>query len=111
LADRADLVVAFSESPEHVARGPSAPAGYRIVLADDFGGGYDRSHWGDPFPLPWPPGPSANGAYIADPNDVGVRGGELQVTMTRHVDGHWSAGGFNSFKAKRGAWIGRLVLE
>jgi beta-glucanase (GH16 family) len=104
-------VVAFSESPEHVAHGPSAPAGYRVVLADEFGAGYDKSHWGDPFPLPWPPGPSANGAYIADPNDVNVRGGELQVTMTHHADGHWSAGGFNSFKAGIGITYGRVEFD
>jgi beta-glucanase (GH16 family) len=111
LADRASVVTSFSESAEHVVQGPSASAGYRVVLADDFGGGYDKSHWGDPFPLPWPSGPSANGAYIADPNDVTVRDGELQVTMTHHADGHWSAGGFNSFKAGLGITYGRVDFD
>lgn len=116
LVGRPDVVASFSESPEHAAHMPaarmlSAPAGYRVVLADDFSAGYNKSHWGDPFPLPWPPGPSANGAYIADPNDVAVRNGELQVTMTRHADGHWSAGGFNSFKAGIGITYGRVEFD
>jgi len=78
---------------------PTPDPGFTVVLSDDFSNGYLQSHWGDPFPLPWPPGPSANGAYIWDPNDVQVRDGEMQITMTHHPDGHWSTSGFNSFKA------------
>lgn len=111
LADRPGVVVSFSESPEHAAHMPSAPAGYRVVLADDFSHGYDKSHWGDPFPLPWAPGPSANGAYIWDPTDVNVRDGEMQVTMTHHADGHWSTSGFSSFKAGIGITYGRVEFD
>lgn len=150
-ADRSAVVLAFSESPEHVARMAAAqsqpvpatpapvpapvqdqpaappqqtppatqysgalapaPAGYRVVLADDFSNGYNKAHWGDPFPLPWPSGPSSNGAYIWDPNDVNVRNGEMQVTMTHHADGHWSTTGFNSFKAGIGITYGQVEFD
>lgn len=129
---RADVLLGFSESPEHVDRTAasvhsglwdnganaggvsstaSAPAGYRVVLADDFSNGYNKSNWGDPFPLPWPPGPASNGAYIWDPNDVNVRNGEMQVTMTRHADGHWSTTGFSSFKAGIGITYGHVEFD
>jgi hypothetical protein len=111
LIDRPGVVVSFSESSEHASRTPSAPAGYRVVLADDFSNGYNKAHWGDPFPLPSPPGPSTNGAYTWDPNDVNVRNGEMQVTMTRHADGHWSTTGFNSFKAGIGITYGRVEFD
>jgi len=94
---------------------PPAPpvdnASYTVVLNDDFSNGYLKEHWGDPFPLPWPPGPSANGAYIWDPNDVQVRDGELQVTMTRHEDGHWSTTGFNSFRAGVAITYGKVEFD
>jgi hypothetical protein len=131
-ATRADVLAAFSESAEHVGRTAasvqvglwdssstgssvtgtaSAPPGYRVVLADDFSNGYNKAHWGDPFPLPWPPGPSANGAYIWDPSDVNVRNGEMQVTIRQHDDGHWSSTGFNSFKAGIGITYGRVEFD
>ena len=120
-ATRSGVALAVSESAEHVSHmqtagvaassAASAPPGYRVVLADDFSRGYLKEHWGDPFPLPWPPGPSANGAYIWDPNEVNVRDGEMQVTMRRHDDGHWSTTGFSSFKAGIGITYGRVEFD
>lgn len=79
---------------------PVAPApGYRVVLSDDFSAGYNMANWGPPFPLPWPPGFSSNGAWLWSGDETNVRGGEMQVTMTRHDGAPWTAGGFNSFRA------------
>jgi len=85
--------------------------GYTVVLRDDFSNGYVQSHWGDPFPLPYPTGPSSNGGYYWNPGDVNVRDGEMQVTMTRQDDGTWTAGGFNSFRAGVGIHYGTVEFD
>ena len=85
-------------------------AGYTLVMQDDFSHGYDHSHWGDPFPLPWANGPSANGAYIWDSTSVGVRSNEMQVTMTQEADG-WHTTGFNSFRAGVGIHFGTVDFD
>ncbi len=66
-----------------------------MVLSDNFGAGYQTSNWGNPYHggVYW------NGAFSWSGADVAVRNGEMQVTMTRHADGSWTAGSFNSFKA------------
>lgn len=81
------------------ASAPAAPPGYRVVLSDDFSGGYNEANWGPPFPEPWPPGWSSNGMWLWDGDETNVRDGEMQVTMERHADAPWTAGGFNSFRA------------
>ena len=81
---------------------PGNGPGYTVVMADDFSRGYDPLRWGDPYPLPYPPGPTANHGALWNPGNVAVRDGELQVTMTRQADGTWTVGGFNSFKAGYG---------
>ena len=84
--------------------------GYTLVMQDDFSHGYDHSHWGDPFPLPWANGPSANGAYIWDSTSVGVRNNEMQVTFTHEADG-WHTTGFNSFRAGVGIHFGTVDFD
>ena len=90
---------------------PGSGPSYTVVLADDFSRGYDRLHWGDPFPLPFPTGPTANYGAMWNPGDVAVRNGEMQVTMTRQADGTWTAGGFNSFKAGFGIHYGTVEFD
>src|SRR5690349_23927311 len=79
-------------------------------MADDFSNGYDKSHWGDPFPLPWANGPSSNGAYIWDSNAVRVSGGEMQIVTSLQADG-WHTTGFNSFKAGVGIHYGIVDFD
>lgn len=89
----------------------AVPPGFSLVLRDDFSNGYVDANWGDPFPLPYPTGPSWNGGYFWNPDDVAVRDGEMQVTMTRQDDGTWTAGGFNSFRADRGIHYGIVEFD
>ena len=84
--------------------------GYTLVMQDDFSHGYDYSHWGDPFPLPWDNGPSSNGAYIWDSKSVGVRNNEMQITFTQEADG-WHTTGFNSFRAGIGIHYGTVDFD
>jgi DDE family transposase len=35
----------------------------------------------------------------------------MQVTNTRHADGHWTAGGFSSFKAGKTITYGRMEFD
>ncbi|WP_052389649.1 carbohydrate-binding domain-containing protein [Belnapia moabensis] len=65
---------------------------YRVVLSDDFSAGYNYSKWGSPYHG----GSYGNGAFWWNANDVKVASGEMQVSATRHSNGSWSAGGFNS---------------
>lgn len=97
--------------PPPVAGPVPAQPGHTVVLSDDFSQGYRPELWGDPFPLPSPPGPAANGGYDWDPADVAVRDGELQVTMTRQEDGGWTAGGFNSFRAGNAIRYGTVDFD
>jgi hypothetical protein len=82
------------------------PDGYRLVLEDNFSNGYDYAKWGTPFDggVYW------NGAFTWDDADVGVRNGEMQVTMTNH-GGWWTAGGFNSFKAGNTITYGKIEFD
>jgi Glycosyl hydrolases family 16/Ca-dependent carbohydrate-binding module xylan-binding len=99
--------------PPPGAGGTPVPAqpGYTVVLSDDFSQGYRHDYWGDPFPLPYPTGPSANGGYNWNPGDVAVRDGEMQITMTHQPDGTWTAGGFNSFRAGVGIQYGTVDFD
>ena len=65
---------------------------YKVVLADDFGGGYKSSNWGSAYNG----GLYGNGAFRWSAGDVKVASGEMQVSETRHSNGSWTAGGFNS---------------
>ncbi|MBV1798787.1 carbohydrate-binding domain-containing protein [Siccirubricoccus sp. G192] len=88
---------------------PSAPAhgDYSVVLADDFSQGYKWENWGAPFGggVYW------NGAWSWNQDDVNVRAGEMQVTMTRHEDGWWTGGGFNSFSAGKSITYGTVEFD
>ena len=68
---------------------------FDVVLQDDFSQGYKTENWGSAFDggVYW------NGAFTWSNDDVFVRDGTMQVTVTRHGDGSWTTGGFNSFKA------------
>jgi hypothetical protein len=90
---------------------PGSGPGYTVVLADDFSRGYDSLHWGDPFPLPVPTGPTSNYGAMWNPSGVAVRDGEMQVAMTRQADGTWTVGGFNSFKAGFGILYGTVEFD
>ena len=83
-----------------------APSGYTLVLADDFSNGYSSQNWGNPFNG----GTYWNGAFTWSSADVGVRNGEMQVTMTDH-GGWWTAGGFNSFKAGNTIQYGKIEFD
>jgi hypothetical protein len=85
----------------------TAPAGHTLVLSDDFSNGYDYDKWGWPFGggVYW------NGAFSWNSDDVGVRNGELQVTITQQADGWWTAGGFNSFKAGNAILYGKIEFD
>jgi hypothetical protein len=89
----------------------TATPGYHVVLTDDFSEGYNKANWGDPFPLPWANGPSANGAYIWDASAVGVHNGEMQINTTLAPDGTWHTSGFNSFKAGIGITYGKVDFD
>jgi hypothetical protein len=84
----------------------STPAGYSLVLADDFSNGYLYENWGNPFHG----GTYWNGGFEWNAGDVGVRDGEMQVTMTNH-DGWWTAGGFSSFKAGNTITYGKIEFD
>lgn len=90
---------------------PAAEPGYRVVMSDDFSGGYNEANWGPPFPEPWPPGWSSNGMWLWDGDDTNVRDGEMQVTMTRHDGAPWTAGGFNSFRAGNSIHYGTVEFD
>ena len=92
--------------------GVSAPpsggtGGSTVVFSDDFSGGYKTSNWGNPFDgdTYW------NGAFSWSAADVNVSGGTMKVTMTRHADGTWTAGGFNSFKAGLDIMYGTVEFD
>jgi hypothetical protein len=87
--------------------GGGDPAGYTLVLSDDFSNGYDYDKWGWPFGggVYW------NGAFSWNSDDVGVRDGEMQVTITQQPDGWWTAGGFNSFKAGNTILYGKIEFD
>jgi Glycosyl hydrolases family 16 len=102
---------ANSAAPLTPADSLTAPPGFKVVLADDFSEGYNKANWGDPFPLPFPDGPSANGAYVWDPNAVGVSDGQMQISMTHEADGTWHTSGFNSFKAGISITYGQVDFD
>jgi len=87
--------------------GGGGTPGFRVVLSDDFSRGYAAANWGNPFHG----GTYWNGAFDWSAADVAVRGGELQVTMTRHADGSWTAGGLNSFKAGKSIHYGTVEFD
>ncbi|MBL6082053.1 family 16 glycosylhydrolase [Belnapia sp. T18] len=65
---------------------------YKVVLADDFSAGFKHTNWGSAYDG----GVYSNGAFRWSASDVKVASGEMQVSETRHANGSWSAGGFNS---------------
>jgi hypothetical protein len=81
--------------------------GYDLVLSDDFSNGYDYGTWGAPFNG----GTYWNGGFTWNADDVGVRDGEMQVSMTKQADGSWTAGGFNSFKAGNTITYGKIEFD
>lgn len=83
-----------------------ASAGYELVLSDDFSDGYDYGKWGAPFDG----GTYWNGGFTWSADDVAVRDGEMQVSMTDH-GGWWTAGGFNSFKAGNTIQYGKIEFD
>ena len=110
----ADLAIAVQNAPalaatdfQGVSAGSTTGPGFRVVLSDNFGAGYQTSNWGNPY------GGSTywNGAFSWSGADVAVRNGEMQVTMTRHADGSWTAGGFNSFKAGKSIRYGTVEFD
>ncbi len=88
-----------------VATPPSSA--FDVVLQDDFSAGYKVENWGNPFNG----GTYGNGAFQWSSNDVAVRDGTMQVTVTRHADGHWTTGGFNSFKAGKDILYGKIEFD
>ncbi|MDN3564822.1 family 16 glycosylhydrolase, partial [Paeniroseomonas aquatica] len=80
---------------------------YKVVLADDFSNGYQTSNWG----YAYNGGTYWNGAFDWSSSDVNVRNNEMQVTDTRHADGSWTAGGFNSMKAGQSITYGTVEFD
>ncbi|GAA0571260.1 hypothetical protein GCM10009416_07330 [Craurococcus roseus] len=80
---------------------------FDVVLRDDFSQGYKTENWGNAFDggVYW------NGAFTWSNDDVFVRDGTMQVTVTRHGDGSWTTGGFNSFKAGKTITYGRIEFD
>ncbi|MGG5809189.1 carbohydrate-binding domain-containing protein [Falsiroseomonas sp. CW058] len=87
--------------------GGATPDGYTLVLADDFSDGYSTATWGNPYhgSVYW------NGAFTWNADDVAVRDGEMQVTITQQDDGNWTAGGFNSFTAGHTITYGKIEFD
>ena len=87
--------------------GDSGAVGMTLVLSDDFSNGYLYENWGWPFGggVYW------NNAFSWNSDDVAVRNGELQVTITQQADGWWTAGGFNSFKADNTILYGKIEFD
>lgn len=90
---------------------PSSPT---LVFSDDFSGGYRTDYWGYPFDgsVYW------NGAFSWSSADVSVGAGTLkggsksmQVDITKHPDGSWTTGGFNSFKAGQDILYGTVEFD
>jgi beta-glucanase (GH16 family) len=80
---------------------------FDVVLADDFSQGYKVENWGNPFNG----GTYWNGMFQWSDDDVAVRDGTMQVTVTRHADGSWTTGGFNSFKAGKAITYGKIEFD
>ncbi|MBD0274778.1 MAG: hypothetical protein ICV73_22970, partial [Acetobacteraceae bacterium] len=55
---------------------------FDVVLADDFSQGYKTENWG----YAYDGGTYWNGAFEWSNDDVAVRDGTMQVTVTRHSD-------------------------
>ena len=68
-----------------VAEAATPGNAYTLVLADDFGSGYQSARWGDAYngSTEW------NGAFDWSVDDVAIRD---EVTSTRHEDGSWTSG-------------------
>lgn len=80
---------------------------FNVVLSDDFSAGYKVENWGYAFDG----GTYWNGMFDWSNDDVAVRDGAMQVTVTRHDDGSWTTGGFNSFKAGKTITYGRIEFD
>ena len=80
---------------------------YKVVLSDDFSAGYKTDNWG----YAYNGGTYWNGAFTWSSADVNVRNGEMQVTDTRHDDGSWTAGGFNSNKSDKTITYGTIEFD
>ena len=80
---------------------------YKVVLSDDFSAGYKADNWG----YAYNGGTYWNGAFTWSSADVNVRSGEMQVTDTRHSDGTWTAGSFNSNKTDKTITYGTIEFD
>ena len=85
----------------------AAASAFDVVLSDDFSAGYKTENWGHAFDG----GTYWNGAFAWSNDDVAVRDGAMQVTQTRHADGSWTTGGFNSFKAGKTITYGKIEFD
>jgi Ca2+-binding RTX toxin-like protein len=85
----------------------AATSAFDVVLSDDFSAGYKTENWGGAFDG----GTYWNGMFQWSKNDVAVRDGSMQVSVTRHADGHWTTGGFNSFKAGKTITYGKIEFD
>ena len=85
----------------------TASSSFDVVLSDDFSNGYKVENWGYAFNG----GTYWNGAFTWSNSDVAVRDGTMQVTQTRHSDGSWTTGGFNSFKADKTITYGKIEFD
>jgi hypothetical protein len=88
------------------------PASPTLVLSDDFSEGYKTEHWGHPFngSTYW------NGAFSWSAADTSVApgsksGNSMQIDITKHADGSWTTGGFNSFKAGQDILYGTVEFD
>ena len=87
--------------------GSTSSSAFDVVLADDFSAGYKVENWGYAFNG----GTYWNGAFTWSADDVAVRDGTMQITQTRHGDGSWTTGGFNSFKADKTITYGKIEFD
>ena len=114
LADDVAAALAAAPPPPPATPSPTTPEApvanadaFDTVLRDDFSQGYKTENWGQPFNG----GTYWNGAWSWSGSDVNVRDGAMEVTMTRHADGWWTGGGFNSFKAGNTITYGKFEFD
>lgn len=87
--------------------GSDAIGTFTTIATDDFSNGYNLGLWGNPFHG----APVGQGGATWNRDDVTVTGGELQVAATRHGDGSWTVGGFNSLTNGPTVTYGRVSFD
>ena len=85
----------------------TSSSAFDVVLSDDFSAGYNAENWGQPFGG----GTYWNGMFQWSKDDVAVRDGAMEVTVTRQADGSWTTGGFSSFKADKTITYGKIEFD